>query len=138
MGRTAGSGPNGEVLTREDLDQWLGLYGGAWEARDGEAAARLFTEDAVYCWGPHDAPTGREAIQGAWSDATGGQRNVRFRHEVLGIDAHRGFARCWSRVVRSGTGVHIELDGVFVLDFDESGLCSQLQEWWLAREQDAD
>jgi hypothetical protein len=50
VGRTAGSGPNSAVVTREDLDEWLGLYGGAWEARDREAAARLFTEDAVYCF----------------------------------------------------------------------------------------
>ena len=122
-------------MTHEDLDQWLGLYGEAWETRDGEAVARLFTEDAAYHWGPHDAPlTGREAIRGAWSEATGGQRNVRFRHEVLGIDGDRGFVRWWSSFVRRATALAVELDGVFVLDFGECGLCSQLQEWWLARE----
>ncbi len=123
------------AVTREGIDAWLLRYGAAWEARDGEAAARLFTDDAVYCWGPHDPPLqGRDAIGERWSQATDDQRDVRFRHEILGIDGDRVFARWWSTFVRLPTGWRVELDGVFVLDFSDGDRCHRLQEWWLARE----
>jgi ketosteroid isomerase-like protein len=122
-------------VTPDQLDGWLRDYGAAWEARDGELAAALFTEDGVYCWGPYETPIeGRAAIRDRWSRATGGQRDVAFRHELLGIDGDRGFARWWSAFTDSDTGERVELDGVFVLDFAGDGLCGQLQEWWLARE----
>lgn len=122
-------------MTHEELDTWLRAYGEAWEARDGEQAASLFAEDGVYCWGPHEPPLqGREAIRDRWSLATEGQREVAFRHEILGTDGARGFARWWSTFVDLSNGSRIELDGVFVLDFSDGGLCARLQEWWLARE----
>lgn len=120
-------------MTREELDAWLTAYGAAWEARDGERAAALFAEDGVYCWGPLEPPLrGREAIARRWAEATRDQRDVAFRQEVLGVDGTRGFARWWSGF--DETGSHFELDGVFVLDFGDDGLCTQLQEWWAATE----
>jgi SnoaL-like domain len=122
-------------VTHDDLDSWLRAYGEAWEARDGERAASLFAEDGVYCWGPHEPPLrGRAAIRDRWSLATGDQRDVHFRHEILGTDGARGFARWWSTFADRSSGSRIELDGVFVLDFADDGLCARLQEWWLARE----
>jgi hypothetical protein len=126
-------------MTRDDLDTWLRDYGEAWEARDGERAAALFTPDGVYCWGPLEAPLrGRDAIRERWTRATDDQRDVAFRHEILGIDGTRGFARWWSAFADASTSVRVELDGVFVLDFGDDGLCTRLQEWWLARETPAE
>jgi ketosteroid isomerase-like protein len=120
-------------VTRDELDGWLRDYGAAWEARDGERAAALFAEDGVYCWGPLEPPLhGREAIVERWTQATTGQRDVAFRHEVLGVDGARGFARWWSSFAEAGS--RFELDGVFVLDFADDGLCTRLQEWWVATE----
>lgn len=122
-------------MTHDEVNTWLRAYGDAWEARSGERAAMLFAEDAVYCWGPYETPLqGREAIRDRWSLATDDQREVSFRHEVLGTDGTRAFARWWSTFLDSSTQARLELDGVFVLDFAEDGLCTQLQEWWLARE----
>ena len=119
-------------MTREQLDGWLRAYGAAWEARDGERAAALFAEDGLYCWGPLEPPLrGRDAIRARWTEATRDQRNVSFRHELLGIDGTRGFVRWWSSFDEDGA--HVELDGVFVLDFGGgNGLCTRLQEWWAA------
>jgi SnoaL-like protein len=126
--------PRGPV-SREQVGTWLRRYGEAWEARDGEAAARLFAEHGVYHWGPHEPPLeGRDAIRDRWSRATATQAEIHFSHEVLGIDAARAFARWWSTYIHGPGGKREELDGVFVLDFDDDGLCQRLQEWWLARE----
>jgi hypothetical protein len=120
-------------MTREELDSWLRAYGAAWEARDGERAAALFAEDGLYCWGPLEPPLrGRDAIVARWTQATTGQRDVAFRHEILGVDGDRGFSRWWCSFDLSGS--RFELDGVFVLDFADDGLCTQLQEWWAATE----
>jgi hypothetical protein len=122
-------------VIRKQLEDWLRRYGAAWERRDGDAAADLFTGRGMYYWGPLDPPlTGRQAIRERWSEATSDQEQIRFRWEVLGIDGDRGFARWWSTFVRASTGMQVELDGVFVLDFAEGGLCRQLQEWWLGSE----
>src|SRR5262245_27682993 len=119
-------------MTHEQLHRWLRDYGAAWEALDGEQAASLFAEDGAYWWGPLEPPLrGRDAIRRRWTEATRDQRDVAFRHEILGVDGARGFARWWTTFVEEGT--KIELDGVVVLDFADDGLCTQLQEWWAAR-----
>lgn len=111
---------------------WLGRYGAAWEAHDGDAAAAVFTDDAEYWWGPFAAPlVGQAAIRDRWNAATAGQGRVAFSAEVLGVDGMRAFAR-W-KVSSSPEGVPrpMELDGIFVLDFAEDGRCLRLQEWWM-------
>jgi hypothetical protein len=65
-------------MTSTDLTNWLKTYGQAWETRNPDAAAALFTEDAAYYETPFGSP----------------------------------------------------LDGIFLLDFDETGLCRELREWW--------
>jgi hypothetical protein len=99
-------------VTRDELASWLRAYGAAWETRDGEAAAALFAEYGIYCWGPLEPP-----LRGS---------------EILGIDGSRGFARWWCTYAARGS--RTELDGVFVLGFAGDRLCTQLQEWWLGHE----
>ena len=60
-------------------ERWLAAYGRAWEGRDPDAAAALFSPDALYAWGPYDEIRGREAIGERWAQATADQRDVRFR-----------------------------------------------------------
>ena len=51
------------ALTVADFEAWLRGYKKAWEGRDAEAAAALFTPDAEYYWTPFDPPQrGRAAI----------------------------------------------------------------------------
>ena len=50
-------------MNLETLKSWLDAYGRAWENRDPEAAASLFTENATYHESPHDEPMrGRSKI----------------------------------------------------------------------------
>jgi hypothetical protein len=122
-------------VKHDELDTWLRRYGAAWEAQDGSRAASLFSEDGLYCWGPYESPLrGRDAIRKRWDRVTQGQREIAFRHEILGVDGSRGFTRWWSTYLEEPTGLKVELDGVFVLDFADDALCSRLQEWWLSRE----
>lgn len=123
------------ALRSEQLAEWLDAYGSAWEARNGDAVARLFSNDASYHWGPFAPPLeGRSVIARRWSVATNDQRDVRFEHTTLGITAERAVVHWRATFTRLLSSVRTELDGVFVLRFDERCTCIELREWWLERE----
>ena len=113
------------------FDSWLEAYGRAWENRDPEAAAELFSENATYRETPFDEPArGREAIFEYWARATAGQDGVRFGHEVLMVDGDMGVARWRASFERVRAGTAVELDGIFVVRMDADGRCEEFREWW--------
>jgi hypothetical protein len=121
-------------LTKPDLEAWLKRYGEAWEQRDPARAAALFTENAPYHEMPFDAPkAGRSGIREYWATVTADQRNVHFESQVLAVDGQTGVAHWSASLTSASGGVRIELDGAFVLTFDDGGLCSELREWWHLR-----
>lgn len=119
------------ALTESDVTVWLDGYKNAWESRDADKAASLFTENAVYRDNPHNEPyRGRKGIRAYWSEVTADQRDVTFHSEVLTIYDRSAVARWSAQFTSASSGATVKLDGVFLLDFDESGLCSRLREWW--------
>jgi ketosteroid isomerase-like protein len=113
------------------LTEWLDAYGRAWEDRDPAAASELFTEDAVYQWGPFGRKLrGKVMIREAWADAVETQENVKFGYEVLTATARGGIVRWWCAADLPAQQVHSRAEGIFRLAFDESGLCTSLEEWW--------
>jgi len=124
-------------MTRNDFEEWLARYGGAWEARDATAAAALFAEHAEYYWGPFGTPKrGAKEIHVAWTEATARQRDVQFSFHILAALESVGIATWHTRLVRAATGREIELDGILVAEFDDSGRCRVFREWWHSTEGD--
>jgi ketosteroid isomerase-like protein len=118
------------------LTEWLDAYGKAWEGRDAEAAAELFTEDAVYQWGPFGRKLrGRVMIREAWAEAVEDQENIEFGYEVLTATARGGIARWWVAADIPSRKMRGRNEGIFRLAFDESGLCRSLEEWWNSTEE---
>jgi hypothetical protein len=122
------------TLTAAALEAWLARYEQAWERRDPDLAAALFTESAPYHETPFDAPkAGSSGVREYWTTVTADQRDVDFKSKVVAVAGNTGVAR-WSATFRSAaSGARIELDGVFVLAFAEDGRCSELREWWHVR-----
>ena len=129
-----GAAIQAKTLAPKTLEAWLARYGAAWEARDGAAASSLFTPGARYYEMPFDRPKeGRAAIEEYWRTVTADQRDVRFKSDVIAVNGNTGVAH-WSAEFRlQSTGAAVALDGVFVLEFDSSGQCSTLREWWHVR-----
>ncbi len=122
------------ALTSASLEAWLKNYEQAWELRDADRAAALFTENAPYHEMPFDAPKlGRKGIRDYWTTVTADQRNVDFKFAIVAVNGQTGVARWSASLDSASSGVHVTLDGVFVLTFDASGLCSELREWWHVR-----
>jgi hypothetical protein len=117
------------------MESWVEAYGHAWQTRDPEAAASLFTPEATYAWGPFGEPLrGREAIRQAWAEATSTQEGIQFGYELLAAIDERGIFRWWSSFREPARNVRVELEGIFLLTFAEDGLCSSLREWFNVRE----
>lgn len=123
-------------MTVEALAAWLDAYRRAWEDRDPDAAALLFTEDGTYQWGPFEEPLrGRDAIRERWADAVAGQTDVSFGHEPLAVDDGRGYARWWVAFAVPTAQLRIRLEGIFEIALDEGGRCHTFREWWNAEEE---
>ena len=121
-------------LTPAALAAWLARYAEAWEQRDPARAAALFTENAPYHEMPFDAPkAGRNGIRDYWATVTADQRDVDFTSSVVAVSGRTGIARWNAKLKSASSGVNVELDGIFVLTFDDGGLCSELREWWHVR-----
>lgn len=117
-----------------ELEQWLNLYGDAWEKRDAEGVCRLFTDDALYHETPYAEPfRGHDGIRGYWSTVTADQRDIRFESQPIGVVGSTGIARWSAKFKLASSGADVELNGVFLLEFDAEGRCSTLREWWHAR-----
>jgi len=118
------------------LTQWLDAYGKAWESRDAEAAAELFTEDAVYQWGPFGRKLrGRVMIREAWAEAVEDQEHIEFGYEVMTATARGGIVRWWVAADIPSRKMRGRNEGIFRLAFDESGLCRSLEEWFNSEEE---
>lgn len=113
---------------------WLDRYGQAWEQRDADLAAALFTDDATYCETPFDPPmAGRAAIHAYWARVTAGQRDVRFSSEMLACTGAAGICRWHATFNAEPGGDRIDLDGIFHCRFADERLVEALEEWWHLR-----
>jgi len=123
-------------VTIEDLSSWLDAYGRAWEGRDPDAAASLFTDTGTYQWGPFEEPLrGREAIRERWADAVAAQAEVSFGHEPLAVGEGRGFARWWVSFDVPVARQRMRLEGIFEVTLDDDRRCRKFREWWNAEEE---
>lgn len=118
-------------MDRTTFESWLDAYKRVWEDRDPEAAADLFTADAAYHETPFEAPArGRDGIRDYWSDATRYQAGIEFSYEVLATTGSAGIAHWHCQFTRPTADSTVELDGIFVVELDADGKCTEFREWW--------
>jgi ketosteroid isomerase-like protein len=122
-------------MTETDLEKWLDSYGRAWENRDPEAAAALFSQDVSYFETPFGEPArGRDGVRDYWANATRNQADISFSYAIVSVTGRQGIARWSARITRVSTSITVTLDGIFLLEFDDGGLCRELREWWHSAE----
>jgi len=108
--------------------EWLGLMRRAWRDRDPEAAAALFTDDAVYRSEPFRSPlVGRSEIADYWKSATSRQSEIEVSFGDPLVDGDRVAVESWSVTTENGRPA-TDAGGLF-LRF-EDGRCSELREYW--------
>jgi hypothetical protein len=92
------------------LEGWIEEYRLAWENRDSNAAAALFTEDSTYRSNIFEAPHE-------------GQRGV---HPF--VDGNRVAVEFWTTMDSEGNAT--TLPGCLLLDFADDWRCRSLREYW--------
>lgn len=111
------------------LDEWIEGYRSAWEDRDAEAAAELFSVDASYRSNIFDEPhLGRDGVRAYWESVTASQGEVRVRMGRPFVEGSRVAVEFWTTMRVDGDPV--TLPGCLLLDFDDAGSCRRLREYW--------
>jgi hypothetical protein len=122
-------------MNHDAFKSWLDALGRAWERRDPQAAADLFTKDVTYQETPFDEPLrGRPAILEYWSDVPRSQDQIRFGCDILAVTENLGIARWWASFVRIPSKTQVKLDGIFVVSLDAENRCKEFREWWHRQE----
>jgi ketosteroid isomerase-like protein len=118
------------VATRDQIEQWVEGYRRAWEERDGDAAAALFSADASYRDDIFAEPhRGREGVHAYWTGVTAAQSEPRVRMGNPFVDGDdRVAVEFWTTMLVGGD--ELTLPGCLLLRFDDEGLCTDLREYW--------
>jgi ketosteroid isomerase-like protein len=125
-------------LTIAAFSQWLETYGRASRENDPRASAELFAEDARYYESPFDPPIqGRPAIYEYWNKGAQNLKDKQACFDILSVQGQRGIARWKSKFTAIQSGKHYVLDCLFLVEFDETGLCHEFREWWHLQTLDA-
>jgi len=118
-------------LTHEWFAKWMTEYGRASVENDPQASANLFVPDAHYYENPFDEPvTGRAAIYKYWNKGAQHLKDKEAAFEILSVKGNRGIARWKSKFTVIESGKRFALDCLFVVDFNDDGLCQMFREWW--------
>ncbi len=108
---------------------WLEQYRRAWEERDPELAAAIFTPDAVYQEKPHSEPLrGSAAIHDYWASVTATQNDVKVTYGTPISSGNVTVVEWWVNMTNGGEDV--SLAGSFHLNFAADGRCAELREYW--------
>ena len=130
---SAGKPAHQGSLRARDANEFLDKFKQAWETRDADLAASLFTRDARYKENPFGEPIiGREAIHDYWATATATQEDIRF---AVTNSLHAGYVLIaeWTCDYRDrSSGKARQLAGMFFADFYGTQVRA-FREYWLSR-----
>jgi ketosteroid isomerase-like protein len=116
-------------LSAGEVIGWLEGYRHAWEEADPDAAAALFTEDAVYRSSPFREPhVGTAGIRAYWAVTTR-QSGTRVLIGTPIVEGNRVAVEWWATFTDAEDGEGT-LPGILFLRFAPDGRCEELREAW--------
>ena len=116
-----------------DARKFLETYTRAWETKDAELAASLFTDGAIYQETPFGEPiVGVEAIRAYWTGATAQQKEIDVLMQEPTVVEDTVIAEWGVRYVHIPTGERRELRGILIAEF-EGEKVSSFREYWHRR-----
>lgn len=128
-----GAQPQGR-LQPATAKNFLATYKKAWETRNADLAATLFTRDARYLESPFDeAVVGREAIRAYWKKATASQEHIRFQVRNSFCAGYTLVVEWTCRYRYRPSGERRELAGILLADFYGKQVRT-FREYWLRRQ----
>lgn len=112
------------------LGAWLDRFGRAWETRDPELAAALFSEEGSYRETPFAEPlTGADQIRAHWSSLPRAREDIEFTYEILAATESWGIAHWRGSYTLVEPEMRVEIDGILLIALDAEGACRDFREW---------
>ena len=112
-----------------DVSEWIEGYRQAWENRDPQAAAALFTDDAWYRSNIYEDPhVGHEGVTAYWTGVTAAQSDVSVRMGEPFAHGDRVTVEFWTTM--NVEGAPVTLAGCLLLEFAPDGRCRRMREYW--------
>ena len=113
---------------------WLDGYSHAWGTHEAEEIGALFSEDAIYFYGPFTEPLrGREAIVADWLADRDEAGTYEGAYRPVLVAGDQAVARGYSRYFNTNGTVRDEYDNLFLLRFDTDGRCAEYREWYMRK-----
>ncbi len=127
---------NKHNLTYQYFNKWLQEYKIAWEEKNPQKAADLFTDSAEYYETPFDnSIVGKVKILEYWNEVTRLQKDIEFNYEIIKVQNNIGYCKWSARFTRVTNLKEVKLEGIFEVIFEPSGLCKLFKEWWHRKEE---
>jgi hypothetical protein len=121
------------MIERSDADRWLNSYIEAWKSNDPGQIAALFTDACPYRFYPYDEPTvGGAAIAAAWLEKPDEPGSFQATYRTIAVDDDLVVAQGESLYYSDGR-LSEAFDNIFVMTFDDAGLCSSFVEYYVRR-----
>ena len=119
-------------MTNSEVQRWLDDYVAAWRSYDPDDIGELFSERAEYRYHPWDDPvSGRDAIVADWLDSPDAAGTYDAHYSTYAVDGDRAVAVGTSRYTNPDGSLRTLYHNVFLLRFDDDGLCRSFTEVFL-------
>jgi len=119
-------------MTNSEVQRWLDDYVAAWRSYDPDDIGELFSERAEYRYHPWDDPvSGRDAIIADWLDSPDAAGTYDAHYSTYAVDGDRAVAVGTSRYTNPDGSLRTLYHNVFLLRFDDDGLCRSFTEVFL-------
>ena len=115
-------------MDRDEVADWVAAYQRAWRTPGTGVLTELFAPDATYMTAPYEQPyEGLAQISVLWEREREGHDDVfTMESAIVAVEADTAVVRVH---VQYGDPVEDEYRDLWIIRFDETGLCAAFEEW---------
>jgi hypothetical protein len=121
-------------MNYQSFDHWLRKIREAWVDKKPEILGEICTEDVEYHESPFGEPLrGKKSVIKEWESVPLTQKDIRFDYDIIHVDESIGIAHWTATFTRIPSNLTDTLDGVFVVQLNDQGLCTLFRMWWVVK-----
>ena len=115
--------------------KWVNKMGQAWIDKNPQAIPPLFAETFKYFETPFEKPlTSKIELIVLWQDVPLSQKDITFSFEIISEINNQYIVHFQASFIRLKTGSKALLDGIFLIELNNNGLCTLFKWWWNTKE----
>ncbi len=122
-------------ITHQTVAKWLNDYSAAWKSYEPTAIGALFSENVAYRYSPFSEPlAGRDKVVASWLEHRDPPNSYIGEYQPIAVEGNTAVANGHSLYFEAdGQTIKREFNNIFVIHFDEDGLCADFCEWYMEK-----